>query len=116
MDANGFAFVDQRLTGSASAGGSPSYGLSLHQNSDGHGQNLSFWLNTSQGNYSYTAQAALASIQYTDWGAVYQFNGTFKLTSGDQQMPQGGSYVSRVAVSRSDDRVVSASFALTSSS
>ncbi|HEY7875653.1 MAG TPA: RNA polymerase sigma factor [Actinomycetota bacterium] len=111
----GIARVDQVLTGSASSGGAPTYGLWVdHQSSSGTDHSMDFRLYTNEGGYFYSASGTLVDRALMAWnGWQYTYRGTYRVTSrpgGAEPLTSSGSYTVVVSASWEENRVVSTHF------
>ena len=109
-------YVKQTVEGSASAMGSPSFGLDLTQIADNGQHQMDFSLHTAEGGYGYRGVGSLVSKAKTAWGgSVYSYEGTYSLVSRPgyaEEMPGTGSYSAVIEVSWRSSRVISSSFSL----
>lgn len=117
VNSKGMTLLSQVLTGTASAAGTPSYGLKLSQRSNmGDDHAMEFSLDTEEGSYIYSASGSNTSRSRTEWGGwVYTYAGNYRLGSRPTQseaMPERGSYTLQLTVSPSRAAVVSESFSI----
>lgn len=113
----GLSSLDQVVTGTATAAGSPSYGLWLHHwTGSGSGHAMEFRLHTQEGSYVYSAAGSLVSAGRTEWGGwVYRYSGSYRLGSRPtrtEQMPESGSYSAEIVISWRQTRIVGESVTL----
>jgi RNA polymerase sigma-70 factor (ECF subfamily) len=109
--------VDQVITGSATAAGTPSFGLWLRQvSTTGQNHRLNFSLLNTQGSYTYRANGSLIERSSTEWGGwVYTYAGTYELSGRPARaddMPVRGTYSAELVVSWRQAAVVDARFSL----
>jgi RNA polymerase sigma-70 factor (ECF subfamily) len=117
VNSKGITSLSQVLSGTASAAGTPSYGLKLSQHSNmGDDHAMQFRLYTEEGSYIYSASGSNTSRSRTEWdGWVYTYAGNYRLGSRPTQseaMPERGGYTLQLTVSLSRTAVVSESFAI----
>ncbi|MGH2790276.1 MAG: sigma-70 family RNA polymerase sigma factor [Actinomycetota bacterium] len=113
----GMTSLSQVLTGTASAAGTPSYGLKLSQRSQlGHDHAMQFSLYTEEGSYIYQASGSLTERSRTDWGGwVYSYAGNYRLggrPTRNEAMPEQGGYTLQLTVSTSRATIVSERFSI----
>jgi RNA polymerase sigma-70 factor (ECF subfamily) len=116
-DESGLAAYSQTSEGTATVSGSPSYGLNLkHGSVDGSSHEMTFFLSTSQGKYSYEGRGARVSFARNVWGGWnYTFAGTYRITGRptySEAVPESGNYSVTVVFSWKQARIVSSSFSL----
>lgn len=113
----GIERVDQVLTGSASMGGTATYGVWVdHQSPSGTSHSMDVRLHTNEGGYFLAGTGTLVDRVLMDWsGWRYTYRGTYRLTSrpgGTERMTSSGTYTAVVTASWQENRVVSTDFTL----
>ena len=105
--------VQQVATGSATANGSRVYGLRVSQTVDPQTHAMRVVLNTNKGGYGFSASGTLTSSDVNSWGGrSLSFTGRYELTGAPERndaLPSSGSYVARVELSRSGQRILATS-------
>jgi hypothetical protein len=114
-DAIGLASLEHRASGVASVGSSHLRTV-VTQAVDYNEHSLSFSLVTPQGTYTYAGSGMMQGMSNEAWGGLtYRYEGTYEVMGRptlSERVPEAGSYLVAITVSRSSDRVVSVSVTL----
>jgi RNA polymerase sigma-70 factor (ECF subfamily) len=115
---DGLLYLEHVTRSSASAAGTPFYGLELrHHIQAGRGHAMDFVLQRSGGMFRYAATGARLEKVKTEWGGwLYRYEGTYRLYSrpgGSEVVPLSGTYAAELTVSWRQNRVLSSNVSLT---